>query len=273
MKNKIAWTAVATLALSLVAAAPAHAGPKTVTTYSYDVETWTETVPAVPPTYAAKFNAAELRTSAHYAATVSGLHIWTDNATTNAKAAFYQYVSLPLASIDAVSVEYSSVFGPVPVSQLIVDINGDNRPDGTLFGHSQYGDVFSLSMEQTGAFGYTGALPAFVALSPHVGPGYGSQYYGTLAEWSAAAPGASVRAVGFSLGESVYGDGYVTSVTAAGVPYYFTKVSTAGTPAQYAWVKTGHVDGATSVPADTSTTTRYTNVVATTVPVHGKPRG
>ena len=48
--------------------------------------------------------------------------------------------------------------------------------------------------------------------APHTGGGFGSDYYGTLAEWATAFPSAKVMAIGYSLGSGVLGDYVITQM-------------------------------------------------------------
>ena len=80
-----------------------------------------------------------------------------------------------------------------------MDINADGKGDGILVGEAVYGDNFWLSNSST---------LAFKELAPNEGGGYGSNWFGTLAEWGAARlPDAVIVAVGFSLGSGVHADG------------------------------------------------------------------
>ena len=254
--RKILLAAIAVIALTFGFASPATAAkgpPVTATTYSYDVETLIETAPAVPTSYVADFEENQTRATGHFEATAEGLHIWTDGATSTDKVALYQHAGYGFEGLTSIDIDYTANVGIEPGTQLVVDINDDSIDDGILVGESVYGDMLWLS---------NSASAEFKALAPHVGGGYGSENYGTLAEWAAALPDpAVIRLVGFSLGSGVHGDGIVHSVNVSGLVYDFVN-EVSGTPATYAWQTTGHVDGATSVPADTATT-RYINVAPT----------
>src|SRR5699024_8552172 len=59
--------------------------------------------------------------------------------------------------------------------------------------------------------------------APHQGGGYGSLWYGTLAEWSAAFPSAQLDVVGWSLGSGVKGGGVIDTMTFGETTYEFTR--------------------------------------------------
>lgn len=155
---------------------------------------------------------SQTRATGHFELVDGGLRIWTEGATSTDKVAGYLPVDIPLASASSVGVEYTATFGSLPGSQLVVDIDGDDVPDGILVGEPVYGDTLWLS---------NAATAAFKSLAPHVGGGYGSQWYGTLEEWGDAAPEARIVAIGFSLGSGAYGDGIVHAVVLDGVEYTF----------------------------------------------------
>lgn len=146
----------------------------------------------------------DTRSAGHYEILPSGLHIWTDDATSNAKVAWYHSVNYPLSSVGSPSMNYSASSGIEPGLQLVVDFDGNGTPDGILVGESIYGNNWWLS-NSAATFAKTGA--------PHNGGGYGSNWYGTLDEWLTAFPSAQVKAVGFSLGSGVLASGTLYSLS------------------------------------------------------------
>lgn len=202
-------------------------GTETHVTYDLQRSDWvagTPEIPAVPDSAAPLYDYSETRATGHFEPAADGLHIWTEGATSTDKVALYRSVSIPLASVTAASVNYTATTGITPGSQLVVDIDGDAVGDGILVGEPVYGDAHWLS---------NSASAAFKALAPHVGGGYGSENYGTLTEWATAAPGATIVAVGFSLGSGVLGDGVVHGVWVGATLYSFTQTipGTPGVPA------------------------------------------
>lgn len=259
-------------------AAPAQAAEtcyewETQTWAVWNVETYTETVaavpgtpgtpaipavpavPAVPDSYAALGNYADTRATGHYAAGADGLHIWTEGATSTDKVAGYLDIAdVPLAADTTASLGYVANFGITPGAQLVVDINGDGVGDGILVGEAVYGDNWWLT---------NGSSAEFKALDPSGAEngGNGSEWFGTLAEWAAASESLTITHVGFSLGSGVHGDGTVTGFTVNGTTHSFVEFiagspevpgtpevpavpEVPGTPAEYAWVVTseGQID-------------------------------
>jgi hypothetical protein len=163
------------------------------------------------------FNPAysDTRATGHYEVQGTGLHIWTDGSIGSFnKVAEYVDTSTPLADVGAPSLSYTATSGTIPPGyQLIVDFDNDGTDDGILVGEpSYYGNTWWLN----------NAADADVkANAPHTGGGSGSNWFGTLAEWSANFPNATVKAFGFSLGSGVLGDGVINSITFAGTTYTF----------------------------------------------------
>jgi hypothetical protein len=275
-KLTVGIVAAGLAALSLTAPAAAfategqHRGfvcvePGTRVDLTWNVEQWQEVTPAVPgipESYAAVGNYADTRATGHYEAGPDGLHIWTEGATSTDKVAGYLATSIPLSAVaeSGATLNYTTVTGITPGSQLVVDIDGDDVGDGILVGEAVYGDNWWLSNSST---------DAFKALDPSGAEdgGNGSAYFGTLAEWSAAAPDATVVAVGFSLGSGVLGEGYVTGFVTAGTTYHFTSYTpaVAEVPAVFDWVVVGSGQGA-ALPADVEGT-RYVQTGTVDVPI------
>ena len=158
---------------------------------------------------------SETRATGHYEVEASGtgLHIWTEGATSTDKVAGYVATNVPLAGIGEPSLEYTATLGIAPGYQLVVDFDGNGTPDGILVGEPTfYGANWWL----------TNSAAAFVkADAPHTGGGNGSDWFGTLDEWRASFPGAVVKAFGFSLGSGVHGDGVLEAINFNGTHYTF----------------------------------------------------
>lgn len=167
------------------------------------------------------WNLTETRATGHNELVAGGLRIWTEGTTTTDKAAGYFPTNLPLAglgtgTIDA-SLDYTSSTGPEPGLQLVVDFDANGTPDGILVGEKVYGENWWL----TGS-----AADAVKALAPHIDGGNGSQWYGTAQEWLSKFPNAVVKAIGYSLGSGVLGDGVITKITLGCATHTFGTVMT-----------------------------------------------
>ncbi|WP_127791969.1 Ig-like domain-containing protein [Agromyces sp. LHK192] len=162
----------------------------------------------------AEWDFSQTRATGHYERTADGLHIWTEGATSTDKVAGYLGVDLALADVTSGSVDYTATEGVAPGAQFVVDVTGDGKGDGILVGESVYGQNWWL----TG-----GSSQALKDLDPSGAEngGNGSEWFGTLAQWSAAAPNARLVQVGFSLGSGVKGDGVVHAVVAGSHRYDF----------------------------------------------------
>ena len=208
-KRILALAAAGAVGLSLAAvAAPAHAEPKdrpsglVYTTVHTPVGNYSDT-----------------RATGHYEGTAAGLRIWTEGSTTTDKVAGYLPTELDLAAVTDAALGYGPTSGQLPGAQLVVDIDDDGVGDGILVGEPTfYGATWWLN---------NAASADFKALDPSGtnDSGNGSAYFGTLAEWVAAAPSAKVVAVGFSLGSGAQGDGVVTGFTAGGQTFSFVQTS------------------------------------------------
>jgi|GEM_PF-6096772 len=212
-KSKLIITCIlALLAMPVLLVAPtrvAHALPG-FTCGSYST---------VSSTDLAAWDKSETRVTGHNELTTGGLHIWTEGASTTDKAAGYYAATFPLASIGvetiAQAIDYTATTGPAPGLQLKVDFDDDGTTDGTLVGEAVYGNNWWL----------TGSASQFAKDgAPHNGGGNGSQWYGTTDEWSAAFPAAKVKAIGYSLGSGVHGDGVIKRITLGCVNYTFDKL-------------------------------------------------
>lgn len=159
---------------------------------------------------------SDTRTAGHVEFLKDGLHVWTDDATSNAKAA--EYFAVPTQALPgSASLTW---FGtqPQPGSQIVFDMDGDRTNANTfniLVGEPIYGDDYWYTGGQARA-----AQRGFTC--PETTGGFGSDCHGTLAEWQQTLPGAQVYAVGFSLGSGVQGDGVIHDIQVGDTDYQFT---------------------------------------------------
>ena len=189
--------AVGALATAMVAAAltvfSGSASAATITATPSDRQGW---------------DFSQTRTAGHYAFDASGLHAWTDDATSQAKVAGYVPVSTSLSAVaagPAPAIDWAGT-SPAPGLQLVV-VPNDGVPR-ILVGEAIYGDKWWMSDSYC-------STPAgwCDALGITWSGGGGSAHSATLAEWSAKLDEANVAQFGFSLGSGVKGDGTIRSLT------------------------------------------------------------
>lgn len=188
---------------------------------------------------------SQTRTTGHYAFHATGLHIWTDDASGQAKVAGYVPVSTSLSAVAAgptPTIDWAGT-SPAPGLQLVV-VPSDGVPR-ILVGEAVYGDKWWMSDSYCATpAGWCDALD--IAWSG----GGGSAHSATLAEWSAKLDEANVSHFGFSLGSGVKGDGTIRSLTLGGDDYRFD-------------VDEPPVTTTTTVPTTTSTTTTTSGTSST----------
>ena len=156
---------------------------------------------------------SDTRSAGHYAVQGTGLHIFTDDSSSQAKVAEYVATTTSLASIGEPKLNYTNTSGGIPGFQLVVDFDNNGTADGILVGEpGAYGNDWWAS-NGSAAFVKTGA-------PSHTG-GSGSENHGTLDQWRTAFPTATVRAFGFSLGSGVKGDGVLNSIDFNSTNYTF----------------------------------------------------
>jgi hypothetical protein len=160
---------------------------------------------------------SETRATGHNDFLVDSLHVWTQGSGSTDKAAGYIAQADSLADI-AAAPEPTLAWAPqeglpaIPGKQIVVDFDGNGSPDGILIGEPVYGDNWWLN---------TSAQQFVKDDAPHEGGGYGSPWYGTLDEWSAAFGDAATVAVGYSLGSGVHGDGIISAMSYGDSTYTF----------------------------------------------------
>jgi hypothetical protein len=158
----------------------------------------------------------DTRTAGHVDFLKYGLHVWTDDASGEAKAA--EYFAVPTQGLPSSASLTWYGTSPAPGSQIVFDVDSDRTNDNTyniLVGEPVY----------NGDYWYTGGqaratLRGFTC--PETTGGSGSDCHGTLAEWKTALPDAEVYAAGFSLGSGIKGDGVIDDITLGDTAYEFT---------------------------------------------------
>ncbi|NEK60044.1 PKD domain-containing protein [Geodermatophilus sabuli] len=160
------------------------------------------------------FNTSETRATGHNDITAENpeaLRVWTEGATSTDKAAaYYTGFEVPLAAQTAQSNYAINYLGtPPPASaqqpgyQLVVDFDDNGTADGILIGEPVYGQNWWLN---------TTAAQFVKDGAPHTGGGGGSDWFGTLEEWSAKFESADIVSFGYSLGSGVKGDFLIDSI-------------------------------------------------------------
>ena len=157
---------------------------------------------------------SDTRATGHYEVAGTGLHIWTEGATSSDKVAEYVATETPLSAVGEPTLDYTSKTGIAPGFQLVVDFDDDGTGDGILVGETVYGDDWWAS---------NGSLDFVKNAAPSHEGGSGSANHGTLEQWLKAFPDAQVKAFGFSLGSGVKGDGVLNAINFAGTSYTFAK--------------------------------------------------
>jgi len=253
-RSMLAFGGAAGLVLALISvpafSAEAEACYQNVTTteVTWNEENYVETEEAVPASYEPLYDFDDSGDNGHYEASAEGLRIWTEGTTSEDQVRLLQAVDIPLADVTSAGVDFTNTSGAgVPSAQLIIDTPSVvGLIDGTLVAEAIYGDVVWLT---------AGSSDGLKALAPHTGGGYGSNWWGTLEEWGAAVPDATIVAIGFSLGSGVLGDGILHSVDLDDVSYPFVE-ETPGVPAVFEWVVVGSGQGV-SLPDSDDEDVRY----------------
>jgi hypothetical protein len=166
---------------------------------------------------------SDVRSAGHYEFLAEGIHVKTDDATSNAKVALYFPVSGTLPTTG--SLEW---FGTTnqPGAQIVFDkdqTTGNNNDFNTLVG--EQANSTNPAGQPLTDWWYTGGTAKAATngiTCPSTSGGSGSDCHGTLAQWAAAVPTARVTAGGFSLGSGIQGDGVLRSITLGQTTYVFT---------------------------------------------------
>jgi Protein of unknown function (DUF642) len=158
----------------------------------------------------------QTRATGHNEIIAGGLRIYTESNTSTDKAAGYYTTDFSLSALGtqtiADALDYQSTIGIEPGLQLVVDFDNNGTPDGILVGEAVYGSAWWLS---------NSAAQFVKDNAPNNGGGYGSLWYGTPNEWLTKFPQARVKAIGYSLGSGVYGDGVIKSINLGCTLYTF----------------------------------------------------
>lgn len=156
---------------------------------------------------------SDTRSAGHWDFMSEGLHVWTDDATGQAKAAEYFALSGDLGDMVGSTYTWYGTDNQ-PGQQIVFWANGAPAgPPSILVGEKVYGDDWWLT---------PGSEATALGACPETSGGFGSACHGTLAQWAAALPNAQVAAGGFSLGSGLKGDGVLVSQTYGTTTYVFT---------------------------------------------------
>lgn len=160
---------------------------------------------------------SETRSAGHVEFTADGLDVYTDDASSEAKAAalWSHAGSIP----DVVELSWRGT-QPQPGTNIVFDTDSVRSNAGsfnTLVGEPVYGDRYWMT-------GGAARAAERGIVCPSTEGGNGSDCHGTLAEWQTALPAAEVYAVGFSLGSGVQGSGTIRSLSVDDTVYRFTGV-------------------------------------------------
>ena len=166
---------------------------------------------------------SDVRSAGHYDFLAEGIHVKTDDATSNAKVALYFPVTGAIPTSG--SLEW---FGTTnqPGVNIVFDkdqTTGNSNDDNILVGEQIYST--NPAGQPLTDWWYTGgtakAVPRGITCPSTTG-GSGSDCHGTLAQWAAALTTAKVTAGGFSIGSGVQGDGVLRAVNLGQNSYVFT---------------------------------------------------
>ncbi|MEV7398409.1 Ig-like domain-containing protein [Aeromicrobium sp. NPDC092404] len=165
--------------------------------------------------YAADVDTTSTRSAGHNTfRPTGGVRTWTDNDSSEAKAAGLFDVDLPLDQAGEPTIDYRTNSGTIPPGLwLTIDADDDGDVDGTLISEaSYYGNDWWLN--ETSGVMYDNA--------PSQEGGSGSDRHGTLSGWLQEFPEAQIVQAGWSLGSGVEGDYIVDAITVGLTKYTFT---------------------------------------------------
>ena len=168
---------------------------------------------------------SDTRSAGHVDFLKEGLHVYTDDNSSNAKAA--EYFAPPNDEIPTSGSYDWYGTDNQPGSQIVFDTNSDRSDAGSfnvLVGEQVYtpgaGDGDNLT-DWWYPGGTTRAAERGITCPSTTG-GSGSDCHGTLQQWHDGVPTAEVYAYGFSLGSGLKGDGVLRSLTYGNDEYVFT---------------------------------------------------
>lgn len=146
------------------------------------------------------WNNVDTRSAGHYEYVEGGLHVWTDDNSSQAKVSLGQAANFPLHDTGVISLDWTGSTPPPGVNLFITSEFGN----GTLVYESVYGQDLWLT---------NGSSQGLKDNAPVNGGGNGSQWHGTVDQWLTKIPNAQVVGIAFSLGSGVLGDGVISSIT------------------------------------------------------------
>lgn len=162
------------------------------------------------------------RSAGHNEFLNDGVHVYTDDATPQAKAAAYFDVDMPLADVGEPGMAWATDTATTqPGLQLVVDLDGDGDSDGTLVGEPVYNGNWWLPGSTIDG---VPVAPSIIADAPKIGGG-GSADNGPLSAWRTAFPNAQVLQSGWSLGSGIHGDGTIYRISVGSTHYVFSKAT------------------------------------------------
>lgn len=150
----------------------------------------------------------DTRSAGHYEYVDGGLHVWTDDNSSQAKVSLGYPASFPLEHTGVLDLDWTGSTPPPGVNLFITTEHGN----GTLVYESVYGQDLWLT---------NGSAQWLKDNAPVNGGGNGSQWHGTIDQWLEVIPDAQVVGIAFSLGSGVLGDGVIHSITAGCKVYTF----------------------------------------------------
>lgn len=166
---------------------------------------------------------SDTRATGHFEFLREGIHVYTEGNTSTDKVAEYFPVTGALPTSG--SLEWLGS-GTAPGAQIVFDadnVTGNGNDHNILVGESVYGDNWWLT---------NGSSATAKAADPSGAEngGNGSEWFGTLSEWKAALPTATVGAGGFSLGSGIKNNGVIRAITLGDTTYEFTDEALPETP-------------------------------------------
>ena len=145
----------------------------------------------------------DTRSAGHYEYVENGLHVWTDDNSSQAKVSLGMARSFDLKNTGVIALDWEGPSTP-PGVNLFVDFDNNGTIDGTLVYESVYGQDLWLT---------NGSAQWVKDNAPVNGGGNGSQWHGTIDQWLTKYPTAHVQGIAFSLGSGVLSDGIIRSIT------------------------------------------------------------
>jgi hypothetical protein len=143
----------------------------------------------------------DTRSKGHLEYVEGGLHIWTEDNSSQAKVSEGMAANFALKNTGVLDLNWTGS-APPPGINLFVNFGADGN--GTLVYESVYGQDLWLT---------NGSSAAVKANAPVNGGGNGSQWHGTINQWLEKYPDAQVVGIAYALGSGVLGDGVINSIT------------------------------------------------------------